>query len=100
MLAPIQIISVITYSFSIAIVAQSKKKKYLLQDYASHLCISDATMVSLNRNFYSIKMALLPLVIIILLKSISQLLYVLVEIIISRENSQSSRIIQGTPGRL
>ena len=43
---------------------------------------------------------LLPLIIVILLKTISQLLYVIVEIIISRENSQSARIIQGTLGRL
>ena len=34
------------------------------------------------------------------LKTILQLLYVMLEIIISRENSQSVRIIQGTPGRL
>ena len=45
-------------------------------------------------------MALLPLIIIVLLKTISQLLLVMLEIIISRENSQSVRIIQETPGRL
>ena len=44
-------------------------------------------------------MSLLPLIIIIILKTISQLLYVVLEMIISRENSQSARIIQGTPGR-
>ena len=33
-------------------------------------------------------------------KTISQLLYVMLEIIISRKNSQSAQIIQGTPGRL
>ena len=56
-------------------------------------------IVNMN-NFDSIRMTLLPLIIIILLKTISQLLYVMLEIIISIENSQSSRIIQGTPGRL
>ena len=41
-----------------------------------------------------------PLIIIILLKTFSQLLYVMQEIIISRENLQNARIIQGTPRRL
>ena len=50
--------------------------------------------------FGSIRMALSPLIIIIPLKTISQPLYVMLEIITSRENSQSARIIQGTPGRL
>ena len=45
-------------------------------------------------------MVLLPLIITILLKTISQLLYVMLEIISSRENSQSAQINQGTPGRL
>ena len=54
-----------------------------------------------NTNYFdSIRMALLPLTIVILLKTISQLLHVMLEIIISRENSQSSWIIQGTHGRL
>ena len=47
--------------------------------------ISDAIMVSLNHKhklFLSIRMALSPLIIIILLKTISQLLYVMLEIII------------------
>ena len=60
-------------------------------------------MVSLNRKhelFRQLRMALFPLIIIISLKTISQLLYVMLEIIISREISQSARIIQGTPGRL
>ena len=47
MLALIQTISVITYTLSIAIIAQSKKNKYILQDFASHWF--HAIMVSLNR---------------------------------------------------
>ena len=47
MLVLIQIVSVITYSLSIAIVAQSKKKKYLTRHGKPR--ISDAIMVWLNR---------------------------------------------------
>ena len=50
--------------------------------------------------FDSIRMSFLPLIIIIILKTILQLLYVMPEIIISKENSQSAGIIQGTPGKL
>ena len=72
--------------------------------------ISDAIVVSLNRKHalfrQYIRMAMIIiiliiiLIIIILLKTIPQLLYVMLEIIISRENSLSARIIRGTPGRL
>ena len=55
---------------------------------------------TVNTNYFdSIRMALLPLIIIIILKTISPL-YVVLEITISRENSQSVLITQWTPGRL
>ena len=91
-----------TYSLSIANVAQSRKKNDLLQDFASRgsqMLLWFQWIVNTNY-FDSIRMALFPLIIIIPLKTISQLLYVMLEIIISRQNSQGARIIQGTPGRL
>ena len=60
-------------------------------------------MVSLNSKhelFRQYKNGIVTLIIITTLKTISQLLYVMLEIITSRENSQIARIIQGTPGRL
>ena len=45
-------------------------------------------------------MALLPLIIIILLKTISPLFNISLEITISRKKSQSTLITQGAPGRL
>ena len=71
--------------------------------YFPRLCkpwISDAIIIS--NYFVSIRMALLPLIVIIILKKINNYSTILLmqEIIISRENSQSARIIQATPGRL
>ena len=65
--------------------------------------ISDAIMVSLNRKhelFRQYKNGIVTFDHYNSLKTISQLLYVMLEIIISRENSQSALIIQGTPVRL
>ena len=65
--------------------------------------ISDAIMISLNRNtnyFNNIGMELLPLIIVIPFRTISPLFYVLQKIAISRENSQSALITLGTRGRL
>ena len=45
-------------------------------------------------------MTLFPLIIIIPLKTILQLLYVMLEKIMSIENSQSAQTMSGTPGRL
>ena len=49
MLVLMQINFAMTNSLSIAIVAQSMKKKYLLQDYRSHGFLMLYIMVSLNR---------------------------------------------------
>ena len=65
--------------------------------------ISDAIMVSLNRKhelFRQYKNGIVSFDHYNSFKKNSQLLYVMLEIIISRENSHSARIIQGTPGRL
>ena len=66
--------------------------------------ISDAIMISLNRKhellFDSIRMELLPLIIIIPSRIISPLLHVLLKIAISRENSPSALITLGTRGKL
>ena len=102
MLVLIQIIFAITYLLSIAIVVLSKKKKYLLQDFANRWFLTLLWYLwTENTNYFdSIRMALLHLIIIIILKRITPLLYVLLEITISRENSPSALITQGTPGRL
>ena len=78
MLVLIQTISVITYSLSTTNVAHSKKK-YLLQDFASHgslMLLWFRRIVNTNY-FDSIRKALLTLIIIIRLKTISQLLKVI-----------------------
>ena len=71
MLVLIQIISVITYSLSIANVAQSKKNKYLLQDFTSRgsLILLWFRWIVNTNYFDSIRMTLLPLIIIIFFKN-------------------------------
>ena len=101
MLVLMQIISVTTYSLSIAIVVLSKKKKYILQDFASRGFLTLLWYLwTANTNYFdSIRMALLPLIIIMVFRIISPLLYVLLKITISGENSQSTLITHWTPGR-
>ena len=78
MSALIQIISVTTYSLSIAIVVLSRKKKYHLQDFVSRGSLTLLWFLwTLNTNYFdSIRMELLHLIIIIPLRIISPLLYV------------------------
>ena len=102
MSALIQIISVTTYSLSISIVVLSMKKKYNLQNFASRGFLTLLWFLwTANTNYFdSIRMELLPLIIVIPLRIISPLLYVLQKIAISRGNSQSALITLGTLGRL
>ena len=88
----IQIISVTTYSLSIAIVVLSRKRKYHLQDFASRgsLTLLWFLWTADTNYFHSIRMKLLPLMITIPLRIISSLLYVFEKIAISSENSQCS----------
>ena len=71
MLVLIQIISVITYWLSIANVVKSRKKKYLLQDFASRgsLMLLWFPWIVNTDYFDSIRMALFSLTIIIPLKN-------------------------------
>ena len=90
MLVLIQIISVITYSLSIANVAQSKKKIYFTR--LRNPWISDSIMVSLNRKhelFRQYKNGIVSFDPYNSFKNnfTTTLLYVMLERIISRENS-------------
>ena len=78
----IQIISVTTYSLSIAIVALSRKRKYHLQDFASRGSLTLLWFLcTANTNYFdSIEMELVPLIIIIPLRIISPLLFVVQKI--------------------
>ena len=99
----IQITSVTTYSSSISIiVVLSRKKKYHFQDFAIHGSMTLLWFLwSANTNYFdSIRMDLLPLIIIIPLRIISPRLYILQKITICRENLQSALITLGRSGRL
>ena len=102
MSALIQIISVTTYSLSKAIVVLSKKKKYHLQDFTNRGSLTLLRFIwTSNTNYFdSIRMELLPLIIIIPLRIISSLLYILQKIDISRGYLPSCLITLGTRGRL
>ena len=97
----IQIISVTKDSLSVVIVALSRKKKYHLQD--SQTVDLYTIMISLNRKrelFRLYKNEIITFEHHNSFKNISPLLYVLQKIAISRENSQSALITEGTLGRL
>ena len=88
MLVLIQIISVTTYSWSIAIVNLLKKNKYILQDFARRgfLTLLRYLCTAKTNYFGSLRMALLSLIVIIFLEIILPLLC----LSISRENSECS----------